>query len=526
MWRDPDRRSFAAELDVYHSPHDWDRIDKSLVQPLSDMLALRVGAEAINVNSLDEVADSSWYDNRLTRSPFSPEQAARGPCGTAQMESAGPFRVVNAKTEGASAGFVFETEGGDRYLAKLDGGRDRPRASLAEVLASRIYHAAGFHVPCYLIVNFNPSLLQLAPEAKGEDEAGREVKLTQAHLEEALRQTVQGPQRRRIRAVVSRSLEGRPLGPFRYHGVRPGDRNDIVRHEDRRELRGSRLLAAWTDHVDQREGNSLSMWRETAPGRGYVMHHLIDFGDCFGSIWRGPAQEAWRHGHDYWLDPRTIVVDWLTLGLIERPWDNARLGPTGFTFGYYDVEQFDPEHWRARYPNPAFSRMTEHDAAWMARIIARITPEHLRHMLRAAAIPKGLESTLEDIVLGRREKILRRYLLRLSPLAQPVLRQEARTSSLCLTDLSVSAGVAAAAPYTARYWVDDERPRWAQVSIDAEAHTCVRLPQLEPRPAGRPAYVVVELAPTSAPLPHPIQVHLYAEASSRWLVAGIDRLGR
>ena len=36
------------------------------------------------------------------------------------------------------------------------------------------------------------------------------------------------------------------------------------------------------------------MWRQVEDGRGYVMHHLIDFGDCFGSVWGGSAQAAWR----------------------------------------------------------------------------------------------------------------------------------------------------------------------------------------------------------------------------------------
>ena len=64
----------------------------------------------------------------------------------------------------------------------------------------------------------------------------------------------------RVRALASRFLPGRPLGPFRYEGVRSDDPNDVIPHQNRRELRGGRLLAAWLNHHDARE--------QEPPGRG------------------------------------------------------------------------------------------------------------------------------------------------------------------------------------------------------------------------------------------------------------------
>ena len=48
----------------------------------------------------------------------------------------------------------------------------------------------------------------------------------------------------RWRAISSRFLPGKPIGPFDYKGRRPDDPNDSIDHEDRRELRGLRLFAA------------------------------------------------------------------------------------------------------------------------------------------------------------------------------------------------------------------------------------------------------------------------------------------
>jgi hypothetical protein len=525
LWRDPDRRPFNAQLKPQYFPHDWDRIEKTFLLPVTDTLSVRPPTEATNVNALDEVPDSSWFENRVSRFPMTPEDAGRGPCRLPLAAEAGPWRVVSAKPDGATPGFVFEAPGGQRYLAKVDGASGSPRASLADVLGSRIYHAAGYRVPCNSIAYFDASMLIVDPGARAEDEVGKKVPLTEAHLARILRSSL----RRKdglYRSVVSQYLDGRPLGPWRYHGRRAGDRNDIVRHEERRELRGARLLAAWTDHVDQREGNTLAMWRQTEGGRGYVMHHLLDFGDCFGSVWGGSAQEAWRRGHEYWIDPGRIIVDWLTLGSIERPWDRAALGSFGLTLGYYGVEDFDPEGWRPRYPNPAFSRMTEHDGAWMARNIARLGENLLEPMLDAADVPPPLRAELTRILIGRRRRILERYLRHLSPLADATVRHEGARSWLCAVDLAVRAGVAHPRGYRARIVTDTGAQSTLPVRSTTLDETCVLLPRAAGAADSNPQRVRVTLdLASSAAEPKPIHFQLSARRGQRFRVVGIERFG-
>ena len=121
----------------------------------------------------------------------------------------------------------------------------------------------------------------------------------------------------RYRVLASRFAEGAPLGNFRYYGTRPDDPNDIVPHEDRRELRAARVFGAWLNHDDSRGVNSLDML-QTDGARRYVKHYMFDFGSIMGS----GTVFAQRHraGNEYIVDWAPGWLTLATLGLYTRDW--------------------------------------------------------------------------------------------------------------------------------------------------------------------------------------------------------------
>ena len=87
-WEDADRQPFAGRPDDYYSGLLADGADKMLFRPLARLFYLPLGERAQNVNSMDEVPNSSWWTNRIGQHSISPEEAARGACnGLEPLES-------------------------------------------------------------------------------------------------------------------------------------------------------------------------------------------------------------------------------------------------------------------------------------------------------------------------------------------------------------------------------------------------------------------------------------------------------
>jgi hypothetical protein len=526
LWRDPDDVPFGPAPEEYVSPMVWDVGDQSIFYPLTRVFVARPARESVNVNALDEVPDSSWFQNRIGLSGMSPAQTALGPCEPSSGDPPTPWLVTGAKPNGANPGFIIKDASGKRHLVKFDGVVQGPRATAADVVVSKLYHAAGYSVPCNRVVYFRQDDVSIGEGAKAETPSGEEEPLTQKHIDAVFAASQRLPDGR-LRASTSLFLTGKPIGPFTYQGTLDEDPNDVIPHQDRRELRGMRLLAAWTQHFDAREQNSLSTWIATGDSHGFVRHNLIDFGDCFGSVWEPPTLGR-RLGHSHYFDLSETLADWLTFGIRTRPWDTARFGPSGKVFGYFDVDSFDPEAWKAGYPNPAFSSMSERDGAWMARIIARFSDAHLRKLVEIARMENpALDAELLRLLTGRRDRVLERYLTRLSPLSLPAIRQGG-TSELCLQDLAEQSGVRRGhgRSYAVTVYDDGDSGRRVEpVTSTAGNRVCVALPRAAGASPDLPAYVIVDWVSQSEgyAAEFPARVHLFDLGPRGFSIAGLER---
>ena len=64
----------------------------------------RVDGPALNVNTLDEVPDSSWFTNRIGRQRMSRDELVRGPDRQSRPDIQ-DWPIVSGKAEGVQPGF-------------------------------------------------------------------------------------------------------------------------------------------------------------------------------------------------------------------------------------------------------------------------------------------------------------------------------------------------------------------------------------------------------------------------------------
>jgi hypothetical protein len=259
-----------------------------------------------------------------------------------------------------------------------------------------------------------------------------------------------------------------------------------------------------------------------------VRHYYLDTSDSFGSEWDWDEISR-RLGNSYLLDWGDIGSDFITLGLRTRPWEKARRTPGYELFGYFHYRGFEPDGWKNEYPNPAFSRATEHDNAWMARILSKLEREDIERLVSLGKLSRPEHAFfLTEVLEQRLRRILERYFSRLSPLAEPHL-EGPRT--LCLLDLARRRNVAP--PFEFKYEARQLGPDGKLTRLDVRERgggsVCAVLPPVAPDGGaadGDPSrYTTVTIENHFAK--YPLEVHLYDLGPSRGVrVVGLDRVER
>ncbi len=318
--------------------------------------------EALNVNTLDEVPDSSWFTNRHGMARMSIDDLVRGPNTVGAPDTTQPWQIFKSKSQGLTPGFEITDGKGDRYIIKFDPAEGPELSSGAELISTKIFYALGYNTPENHVARFHPDRLEIAPGTTVEDEFGNVLPLTTARLRRLLRDVPRLPDGR-MRLTASKYLDGVPIGPFRYFGTRSDDPNDVIPHEHRRELRGLRVFSAWLNHDDTRAHNTQDAWVEQ-DDRHFVRHHLLDFGSTLGSG-SIEAQLPWL-GYNYWLDLGLVKHNIRTFGFSTPAYHKIEFREFP-SIGRIEADAYEPHAWRNDYPNPAFVRMTNRDAFWAAR---------------------------------------------------------------------------------------------------------------------------------------------------------------
>lgn len=437
LWEDPDRtlsipmptpRPFSKAIDMWEK--SFGRWPEGSVQ-------------AVNINTLGEVPDSSWYKNRMSRRVMSIDELARGPNRGPGPDMSEPWIVENKKTEGITPGFRIRDARGDVYHIKLDPVYWPQLATSTEVVGTKFFWAFGYHTPeNYLAVW--PDEYVIDEDADIDMGYGFSEPLSRADVDEVL-DNVGRRADGRIQVLASKNLPGDWLGPFNYMGTRTDDPNDIFMHQDRRELRGLYVFASWMNHNDSDAVNTLDFLHPGEDGTRYVMHYLMDFGTIMGSGAIGP--HARRVGNEYYMDWGWMGRAAATFGIWDRPWRHVKYDVYD-SVGRFESDYFTPENWKPDYPNPAFVKMTPQDALWATRTVMRFSDEAIAAMVAVGEYDDpAAEAHVVKTLIERRDKIVDYYLTLLNPIYEFEVQGSGASKRLRFTNLGVDWGLASDCGY-------------------------------------------------------------------------------
>lgn len=482
---------------------------------------LREVGRAGSVNTIDDVPDSNWFTNRAL---MSSDQIMRG---VTQDTGPAPGKwTVSSKASGASPGFTITDERGRRYFVKFDPPGLPELATGAEAVVTRLFHALGYYVPQVNIGTLRREDLVVGPDATVRLRGGSRRRMHRSDIDEQLARAERNPDRT-YRVSFAAALEGTPLEGFKYEGTRPDDPNDVIPHENRRELRGLRVFSAWLNHTDAKAINSMDTLI-TQDGRSVVRHHLIDFNAALGSAGIGLREP--RDGYEYLAEPGAAGKALPAFGFNIRRWMTIDY-PKLRGIGRFESKAFQPEEWRPRVPNPAYVRSRPDDTFWAARKLMALPDAVIRAAVHAGqyADPQA-ERFLGDALIERRDKIGRVWLTAVNPVVDPAL---AADRTLTFRNAAVDYGFAPApAGYDVVWYRFDnasgESSRIGVSKADAGpiATGTVRVEPDATIPGGQGTFIRVDIsAPGAANPAWGKPVHAYfRNGADGWKLVGFDRM--
>ncbi len=233
-----------------------------------------------NVNTIDEVLDSSWFTNRVGAESITPERLARGP-----NSDPGPapekWVLLREKSAGTNPGFTARDANGRTWFVQFDIPEFPEGGTGAVEIATKLFWALGYNQIQTFITTFDPARVEIDPQATAKRPSGARTPYTRDDLKRVLERAAPNADGT-YRVSAGALLPGKVLGPFRYSGTRSDDPNDLgSARAAPRAARAARLRRMdqsgrleGGEHAGRARGRTRSNGREALPpGRGLHVRH-------------------------------------------------------------------------------------------------------------------------------------------------------------------------------------------------------------------------------------------------------------
>src|SRR5262245_49660606 len=143
------------------------------------------GVRAQNINTIDEVADSSWFTNRIGTRAVTIEELVRGPNAGAPPDPS-RWTLTREKTSGSHPGFTARDAKGQTWLLEFDPPYFSEGATGAVEVATKIFWAFGYNQVESFLTTFDPKRVDFDPKATLRRPSGARTPFTQDDMNSIL----------------------------------------------------------------------------------------------------------------------------------------------------------------------------------------------------------------------------------------------------------------------------------------------------------------------------------------------------
>jgi hypothetical protein len=474
---------------------------------------------ARDINTVDEVPDSDWFTNRILAKPLTIDDVAKGPLVSGPPDTTS-WTVTRPKKEGAAPGFTARDGRGDLWFISFDAKGHPEAATGALLVANKIFWAVGYWQVENYLVTIRPEKVAIAAEAKVTPKSGKTRPMKMSDLKRVWKRADRSDDGS-YRAIAAKAVEGKILNGFKYYGTRPDDPNDVIPHEHRRSLRGLQVFGAWANLVDVKTGNTLDAL-QTVDGKGVVRHYLQDVGSTFGTAANGPHE--WDEGWEHLYERDKLVKRLVSLGVYTQPWETVHYEDNE-AIGRFEGKEFDPTKWKTRAPNSALVRARADDTFWAARRVMAFSDDMIRAMVGTGQYSNpGDEKLLAEVLIQRRDKIGRAYLVPINPLVDFKLED----GRLSFENAAVAARVAEPPQggYVATWYSFDNATGAASPIGTPLTGTGTGVPAPDDLEQLAGEFVKVQVAAVDSPheaWKRPVDVY-FRRTGDTWKLVGLERL--
>jgi hypothetical protein len=509
--REPESQD-AANAAVYNIVQNYEMLYNLFAVPRYTPSGLR----AKNINTIDEVPDSSWFTNRIGAMPISAGDLTRGPNVGAPPDPS-KWVLIREKTSGAHPGFTALDARGETFFLEFDPRWAPEGATGAVEVATKIFWALGYNQVETYLTTFDPGNVEIDPKATIRRPSGARTPFTRDDMNAVLENVARNADGT-YRAVAGRLIPGKILGNFLFEGTRPDDPNDLVPHEHRRELRALQVFGAWTNLTDIKAANTLdSLVVEN--GRSIITHYLQDVGSTFGMC---NDHHEWDLSWEHFYQGDTTRKRLFSFGFDLSPWQTVHYNEYP-GLGKFEGNVWDPREWRTQTSTKALAELRDDDALWAARRVAAFSDDLIRAAVRTGQFSnEATEKELGDVLIERRNKIASIYLTAINPVVSPRID----SNTLTFQNAADAAGAASGAVTYRADWLlfDNTTAAVKPIGETQSTNTTLAVPAGLPTAPG--SFVAVNISVESAGHPawrQPIRTH-FRRDGARWTLVGLERL--